>query len=255
MALFDSLRASVYSAPPNTEGVKFGAQRIRELKDALEWYLSLLFDTSGVKASCIATAALQNDAVTADKLADHATLDANRAVTTNHIWDLAVTAAKLANGSVTIATKLENTGSGYQEIRRNAAGSAWEVHTPVFRVEATTLDGSRMDARDGGTSFNLAHGLAVNGSGVSPKFIRIIARCIEDDNSNGIGYVAGDEVDGEMVITEVGLARVISVGAIDTTNVNLKTAGTTAYAINPKAGGAAVGMNNAKWAWKIHCIG
>jgi hypothetical protein len=255
MALFDTSRASIYSAPPNTEGVKFGAQRIRELKDQLEWYLSLLFDTSGVKANCIATAALQNDSVTADKLADHATLDASRAVTTNHIWDLAVTAAKLANGSVTIATKLENVGAGYDAIRRNAAGSAWETHTPAFRVEATKLDGSAMSVRDGGTSFDLAHDLAINGSGVAPKFIRIIARCISDDNSNGIGYVAGDEVDGEMVIAETTHARVISIGAIGTTNVNLKTAGSTSYLINPKAGGAAVGMDNSKWAWKIHCIG
>jgi len=54
-----------------------------------------------IGAGTIETGMLANDAVTADKLADHATTDASRAVTTNHIRDLAVTTAKLADDAVT----------------------------------------------------------------------------------------------------------------------------------------------------------
>lgn len=56
----------------------------------------------------IVTADLADDAVDAAKLKDDATVDGNRAVTTNHIRDAAVTAAKLAattgTGSVVLAT-------------------------------------------------------------------------------------------------------------------------------------------------------
>lgn len=58
-----------------------------------------------VGAGVIVEANLANDAVTFDKLADHASTDSSRAVGTNHIRDLAVTTAKLATGAVT-ATKL-----------------------------------------------------------------------------------------------------------------------------------------------------
>lgn len=49
----------------------------------------------------IATSMLQNDSVTSDKLRDDASTDGNRAVTTNHIRDLAISTAKLATSAVT----------------------------------------------------------------------------------------------------------------------------------------------------------
>lgn len=52
-------------------------------------------------AASIATADIANDAVDATKLKDDAVTDANRAVTTNHIRDAAITTAKINAGAVT----------------------------------------------------------------------------------------------------------------------------------------------------------
>jgi len=52
-------------------------------------------------ADRISTTMLQNDSVTSDKLRDDASTDGNRAVTTNHIRDLAISESKLASGAVT----------------------------------------------------------------------------------------------------------------------------------------------------------
>lgn len=51
----------------------------------------------------ITTAAIQDNAVTADKLASDSLTDSARAVTTNHIRDGAVTTSKIADGAVTTA--------------------------------------------------------------------------------------------------------------------------------------------------------
>lgn len=58
----------------------------------------------------IGTSQLADDAVTADKLRDDAVTDGNRAVTTNHIRDVAVTTAKIADDAVT-ADKLRDDAS------------------------------------------------------------------------------------------------------------------------------------------------
>jgi hypothetical protein len=55
----------------------------------------------------VTTGKIADDAITDAKLADHATTDASRAVTTNHIRDLAVTTAKILDLNVTTA-KLAN---------------------------------------------------------------------------------------------------------------------------------------------------
>jgi hypothetical protein len=58
---------------------------------------------SNVAGSRIPTDRIEDDAVTADKLRDDATVDANRAVTTNHLRDGAVTAAKIASLAVILS--------------------------------------------------------------------------------------------------------------------------------------------------------
>lgn len=65
--------------------------------------------TASGSGSVVAT--ITDDSVDANKLKDDASIDANRAVTTNHIRDLNVTTAKLADDSVTHAK--------YQEIGAN----------------------------------------------------------------------------------------------------------------------------------------
>ena len=83
-------------------------------------------------SSVVATAAIQNDAVTADKLADSPSTDASRAVTTDHIRDSAVTTAKLNNSSVTedkiasssvVKSKIKSAASGGPGVYYNATGS------------------------------------------------------------------------------------------------------------------------------------
>lgn len=58
---------------------------------------------SSIPNNTVSTNALVDDSVTSAKLRDDASVDANRAVTTNHIRDLAVTTAKLASNAVTDA--------------------------------------------------------------------------------------------------------------------------------------------------------
>jgi hypothetical protein len=58
-------------------------------------------DAAQIAAAAVTTAKLAEDSVDATILKDDAAVDANRAVTTNHIRDLAITTAKLAALSVT----------------------------------------------------------------------------------------------------------------------------------------------------------
>ncbi len=53
--------------------------------------------TASIQASAVTTAKIADDAVTADKLRDDASVDANRAVTTDHIRDYAITLPKLSS--------------------------------------------------------------------------------------------------------------------------------------------------------------
>jgi hypothetical protein len=70
----------------------------------------------------VATAQLANDSVTADKLRDDASTDANRAVTTDHIRDLAITTAKITNSNVTYA-KIQNVSATDRLLGRSTAGA------------------------------------------------------------------------------------------------------------------------------------
>jgi hypothetical protein len=60
----------------------------------------------------VGTSELAADSVTATELKDDASTDSNRAVTTNHIRDLAVTEGKLANGAVALTKIKTLTGQG-----------------------------------------------------------------------------------------------------------------------------------------------
>ncbi len=60
----------------------------------------------------VGTTEIAADAVTSTELADDASTDSNRAVTTNHIRDLAVTEGKLANDAVALTKIKALTGQG-----------------------------------------------------------------------------------------------------------------------------------------------
>jgi molybdopterin-binding protein len=83
--------------------------------------------TSG--ASIAAT--ITNDAVTADKLRDDASTDANRAVTTNHIRNGAVTAAKLDSGIPVCRAWVCFDGT------RNAADTGASVNGGTVKIKAS----------------------------------------------------------------------------------------------------------------------
>lgn len=59
--------------------------------------------TPSIQDLAVTEPKLANDAVTADKLRDDASIDGNRAVTTNHVRNAAITEPKLASASVSLA--------------------------------------------------------------------------------------------------------------------------------------------------------
>lgn len=93
---------------------------------------------------------LVDDVVTAAKLKDDATVDANRAVTSDHIRDAAIVAAKIAAGAVG-KTKL-------------AAGMvvAMQALTLSNNVNTTSATAVAMDS----TNYKIDHALAESGNGL-----------------------------------------------------------------------------------------
>lgn len=88
----------------------------------------------------VTTSMIDDDAVTADKLADHASTDASRAVTTNHIRDGAVTVAKLGDDSVTADKLKDSVGTdGDRAVTTNHIRDA-NVTTAKLADDSVTAD-------------------------------------------------------------------------------------------------------------------
>lgn len=92
------------SQPANTEGVKLGAQRFRELKTTLNLLMKQFWsDPAGT---------LKTKSVSGAMIANDAAVDANRAIGTDHIKDGAVTGPKLsANAALPAGAILPYAGS------------------------------------------------------------------------------------------------------------------------------------------------
>lgn len=116
----------------------------------------------------IGTAQIADDAVTADKLRDDASTDANRAVTTNHIRDVAVTTAKIADDAVT-ADKLRDDAStdGNRAVTTNHIRDGAVVNT---KIAANTVALDRL-ATGIGVKMNIVT-FAASGTWTAP------ARCL-----------------------------------------------------------------------------
>jgi Phage T7 tail fibre protein len=102
------------SAIPNntvsTNSIVDDAVTSAKLRDDASVDANRAVTTNHIRDLAVTTAKLADDSVTADKLRDDAATDANRAVTTNHIRDLAVSTGKIANNAVT-DTKLSSDAS------------------------------------------------------------------------------------------------------------------------------------------------
>ena len=100
--------------------------------------------TAKIADLAVTTAKIANDAVDADKLKDDASVDANRAVTTNHIRDSAITAGKIGNDAVTsakISHDNNRTKVAFQFGYDSVANGTW-LKSPV--VPNGTVDGIPM---------------------------------------------------------------------------------------------------------------
>lgn len=121
----------------------------------------------------VATADLDNDAVDATKLKDDVSTSANRAVTSNHIQDGAVTADRIAASAVTVA-KLNVSGSdAAPKIPVGASGGVKEAAiggalTATFNASSNTLEfslgGSGEDAAFARLEEKKAEGTSAGGS-------------------------------------------------------------------------------------------
>jgi hypothetical protein len=113
---------------------------------------SRLFDTRTPTDNSVSTVKIQNDAVTADKLADSVGTDASRAVTTNHVRDNAVTTAKVANDAITdakLADHASNDASravGTDHIKDSAVTSAKILDGTIVHGD---VNSANIDSRTG----------------------------------------------------------------------------------------------------------
>jgi len=131
------------------------AVRAKDLNDNFEKILYIMQERQNFLSNIIAgqfpaggvnTAALADDSVTSLKLRDDPTIDNNRAVTTNHIRDNAVTMAKLAGGvlptDITISTaNITDNTIVNADISSSAAIAGTKV-SPDFGSQNITTTGS-----------------------------------------------------------------------------------------------------------------
>lgn len=143
------------------------AVRAKDLNDNFEKILYIMQERQDFLSDIIAgqfpagginTAALADDSVTSLKLRDDPTIDSNRAVTTNHIRDNAVTMAKLAGGvlptDITVSTANITGNTIVNADISNSAAIAGTKVSPDFGSQdvTTTGDVSATDATISGTA-------------------------------------------------------------------------------------------------------
>lgn len=143
------------------------AVRAKDLNDNFEKILYIMQERQNFLSNIIAgefpaggvnTAALADDSVTALKLRDDPTIDSNRAVTTNHIRDNAVTMAKLGAGvlptDITVSTDNITGNTIVNADISNSAAIAGTKVSPDFGSQdvTTTGDVSATDATISGNA-------------------------------------------------------------------------------------------------------
>lgn len=241
--------------PSDNEAVKLGAQRIRETREILNVMATAMFATLTDSASTFLPRW-----VTGAMIKNSATVDADRAINTDWIKDVAVTEAKLATGAVT-ADKI---GAGAVTENKIANGA---VTTDKLANDAVTTDKIADDAvtaaqiADGAVTpdklsagagmtesvevslvssgrTEIAHGFAA-----TPAKVRWVARCMSTDAT----HPTGTEFDLSFIYGN-SLTAVVVAGA-DATNVWISNNSPSQWYIPVGNGSSAVftNMNPANW--------
>ena len=114
----------------------------------------------GIGENVISTSALQDDAVTADKLRDSIADDTQRSVTTNHIRNDAITTPKIINDAVT-TPKIINDAVTTDKIINDAVTTDKIINDAV--TSAKIADGTILN-------INVNTAAAIDGTKISPDF-------------------------------------------------------------------------------------
>jgi len=122
----------------------------------------------GIADGSVSTAKLADDSVTSDKLRDDASVDGNRAVTTNHIRDGAVTTLKIAADAVT----MDKLGAG-------------ALPTDITVASANIVDGTIVNA-------DVNASAAIAGTKVSPDFGSQNITTTGSLTASGLSYPTSD---------------------------------------------------------------
>lgn len=248
MALLDA------TIPANSEAVKLGAQRIRELKTDLNAALALLYDDDAtLKDASIGTDQLVALAVTAAKIAADA-------VTTAKILDANVTAAKLASDSVTTVKILDaNVTEGKiaddavtgDKIADDAIVNAHILDGTITNAKLatpyTTFTEGSLTVPTSGTPATRPHGL-----GAVPTIVQAYLVCT--DAGGDRGYTQNQEVAITSFISNSSESPAFTV-AKDATNIIVQPRNTSsAPRILVASDGDYATITLSKWRLKVVAV-
>lgn len=174
---------------------------LKDSTDATQWTVDNVvglatansISTASLQDLSVTTGKIADDAVTAAKLADSASVDGDRAVTTDHIRNLAVTRGKLATGGLgahvnRTATATDTVLATDDTLLYSASGGSFTatlptavgisgrrytfVRTDQTLANAVTIDGNGSETINGAANFKLC-----------TQYERLV---IESDNANWI---------------------------------------------------------------------
>jgi len=147
---------------------------------------------------------LVNDTVTGDKISDHASNDANRAIGTNHIKDLNVTPAKLANGAVTTIKILDANVTTAKILDANVTDAK------IAAVAASKITGTVTNAQIASLAASKLTGT------ITPSADTVTSAQIADDAVDSEHYADGS-IDtahiGDLQVTDGKIANTTITGA------------------------------------------
>ncbi len=124
--------------------------------------------TIGIAAGGVGTTQLANNAVTAAILSSDGSIDANRAVTTTHVRDAAITDAKLASG---ITVSKLSPGTNGQVLTVSGGIASWQTSGAL--TNPMTTPGDIIYGAAGGTPTRLATGTGFLKGGATPSYSSI----------------------------------------------------------------------------------